>query len=62
MTKMRKNKEEKIQKKYFQLRRLASLNRMVDRDHSHELNAALDRKINKLEIGFPGLVEFYSLA
>ena len=62
MIKMRKTKEEKIQKKYFQLRRLVSLNRMVDRDHSHELNTALDRKINKLEIRFPGLTEFYSLA
>lgn len=59
---MRKNKEEKIQEKYFQLRRLASLNRMVDRDHSYELNAPLDRKINQLEVRFPGLVESYSLA
>jgi len=62
MIKMRKTKEERIQKKYFQLRRLASLNRMVDRDHSYELNAALDKKINGLEIKFPGLIEFYSLA
>jgi len=59
---MKKTKEEKIQKKYFQLRRLASLNRMIDREHSRELNDALDRKIGRLEIRFPGLTEFYSLA
>ena len=57
---MRKTKEEKIQKKYFQLRRQASLNRMVDGELAFKIIESINKVIDKLEVKFPEFKEAYN--
>ena len=59
---MREKKKERIKKGYFQLRRQASLNRMINGELASSLNAVIDKTIDKLEIRFPEFREAYSLA
>lgn len=59
---MREKKREKIKKGYFQLRRQASLNRMINGEFASSLNEVIDRTIDRLEIRFPEFREAYSLA
>lgn len=58
----RKKSKEKLQKKYFNLRKLISLNRMVDGDLSYQHNDSLYRETAKLERKFPGLAEAWAQA
>gem|GEM_PF-6156370 len=48
-------KEQRIKRRYFQLRQLMSLNRMLDARPSH--NDSLHREVAKLERKFPGLAD-----
>lgn len=52
-------KERKAEKRYFQLRRQASLNRMVEGELAHKINEAIYKALKKLEIKFPILIEAY---
>lgn len=53
-------REKKAESKYFELRRQASLNRMIAGELSFKLNEAIYKVLKKLEIKFPNLVEAYS--
>lgn len=57
---MREKKREKIKKGYFQLRRQASLSRMINGELASSLNETIDKTIDKLEIKFPEFREAYA--
>lgn len=55
-------RKDKIQKKYFKIRRLVSLNRMVDGRLSYQHNDPLYKRLAKLEKKSPGLAEAWAQA
>ena len=57
---MREKRQERIKKRYFQLRRQASLNRMINGEFAFKINEALYETIKKLEIRFPSFIEAYN--
>jgi len=54
---MKRKTEEKIRKRHYNLKRLISLNRMIDGELSYQRNNSLYKAVAKLESRLPGLVE-----
>jgi len=55
-------KQTRQEKKYFNLRRAVSLNRMTEGMFGHKFNEDLYRRIRKLEAKSPELREAYNLS
>jgi len=58
----RKTKDERRKIKYFNLKRLISLNRMVEGELSYQVNDSLYAAVAKLEKKSPGLGEEWARA